>query len=678
MIGKQFGPYKLEEKIGEGGMGVVYRAIDTELDRPVAIKMVHASVMGTGSDADESVSRFMREAKASSRLQHPAITTIYQFGVEENTRYLAMEFIEGKTLKRIISGRPLPLNELCDIGAQVADGLAAAHEKGVVHRDLKAENIMVTPRGQAKILDFGLAKIAQPEQVATDITVDDYYKTQIGTVLGTVSNMSPEQALGHDVDEKADVFSLGIVLYEMATGKNPFIGPSAQATMARILNQEPELVSEVNPAVPPELESLIHLCLRKDPKQRPSSKLVYAELKRIAATLSLGSFVPAGSSPNASSAEGFPISQSGMGSEYSMLSSQVGSQVGAPSRSQISAVKKPGITDHPAFLAQIGIIYRILKGVRMAIGLFLLSIPFAFLFYMMVSGGLIRPQFVEGTQVWEYIKMIVVPSLTAAENILTIRPIVNGWNLMLAGLAGVAFVLRHIIMIPFEQAEHWAKTKMLKSRQARGGSAIREAGGEAAVQNRLALLREYSDAQNKLFAGKQHLAFFSVDVVGSTQMKKGEDKLVVEHAFVEYRKFLERILKTHNVWKFASTPDGTMAAFQKTDDAVCAAQAVLRELDWFNDGVHRLKTRFSVRCGVNVGEVIFPPDRNMEEITDEVVDVAGHLQKYAAQDTLWVAKEVLKEVADPAGFTMVEDQQVDGRTVFEWRKGSAGVAASAD
>jgi class 3 adenylate cyclase len=215
---------------------------------------------------------------------------------------------------------------------------------------------------------------------------------------------------------------------------------------------------------------------------------------------------------------------------------------------------------------------------------------------------------------------------------------------------------------------------MLKSKQVRGGGFGGGPVPEAAVQNRLALLREYSDAQNKLFAGKQHLAFFSIDVVNSTQMKKGEDKLVVEHAFVEYRKFLERILKTHNVWKFASTPDGTMAAFQKTDDAVCAAQAVLNELDWFNDGVHRLKTRFSVRCGVNVGEVIFPPERNMEEISDEVVDVAGHLQKFAAPDSLWVAREVLKEVAESSGFRMIDDKQVDGRTAFEWRKGGASAA----
>src|SRR6185436_12999075 len=188
----------------------------------------------------------------------------------------------------------------------------------------------------------------------------------------------------------------------------------------------------------------------------------------------------------------------------------------------------------PAFIARIGAIHSVLKLLRITVGLFLLSVPFAFLFYMLVSGGLIRPQFVEGTTLWEYVKAVVVPSLTAAENILTIRPIVNGWNLMLAGLAGAAFVVRHLFMIPFEQAEHWAKTKMLKSRQVRGSVGMGGAGNEQAVQNRLALLREYSDAQSKLYAGKQHLAFFSVDIVGSTQMKKGEDKLVVEHAFVEY------------------------------------------------------------------------------------------------------------------------------------------------
>jgi serine/threonine protein kinase/class 3 adenylate cyclase len=672
MIGKQFGPYKIEAKIGEGGMGVVYRAMDTELDRPVAIKMVHATAGATGSEADESVSRFMREAKASSRLQHPAITTIYQFGVEENTRYLAMEFIDGKTLKRIVSNHPMALNEACEIAIQVADGLAAAHEKGVIHRDLKAENIMVTPRGQAKILDFGLAKIAQPEQVATDITVDDYYKTQIGTVLGTVSNMSPEQALGHDVDEKADVFSLGIVVYEMVTGKNPFLGPSAQATMARILNQEPELASEVNPSVPPELESLIHLCLRKDPKQRPSSKQVTSELKRILASLSARELAPEplGSQTISQVQSGPRISSPSASGSFRPQSQTIASQ------SPVDQKRK--LADHPAILKNIGTIHRVLKMVRIAIGLFTLSIPFSFLLYMLVSGGLIRPQFVEGTTIWEYIKMIVVPSLTAAENILTVRPIVNGWNLMLAGLAGVGFVVRHIVMLPFEQAEHWAKTRMLKARSVQSGSSTRGAAPEQAVQNRLALLREYSESQNRLYAGKQHLAFLSVDIVGSTKMKQGEDKLVVEHAFVEYRKFLERILKTHNVWKFASTPDGTMAAFQKADDAVCAAQAVLKELDWFNDGVHRLRSRFSVRCGVNVGEVIFPPDKNLEEITDEVIDVAGHMQKYATADSLWVAKDALKEVADPAGFHMIEDRQVDNRTAFEWRKPGNSAAASAD
>ncbi len=674
MIGKHFGPYKLEAKIGEGGMGVVYRAVDTELDRPVAIKMVHASTVGPGTDSesDESVARFLREAKAASRLQHPAIMTIYKFGVEEHTRYLAMEFIEGKTLKRIINGRPMPLNEICEIAMQVADGLAAAHERGVIHRDLKAENIMVTPRGQAKILDFGLAKIAEPEhQHADSDTVDDFYKTQIGTVLGTVSNMSPEQALGHNVDEKADIFSLGVIFYEMTTGKNPYIGPSAQATMARILNQEPELVSEVNPTVPPELESLIHLCLRKDPKQRPSAKQVTSEFKRIYATLSAHDLVSdqvrsqTVSQPSMSGTT--PVSVSTMPLSAGRLVSPEYQPISAP------AIKRPNV-----FVTKnIKPIYHALKALKIGLAILTLTVPLSFLAYMLVSGGLVRPQFVEGTRLWSYVQAIVLPTLAAAENMLTVRPVINGWNLMLAGLAGISFVLRHLVMLPFEQAEHWAKTRMLKAKTGTidGGSSNAIRPGDAA-QNRLSLLREYSETQNKLSQGKQHLAFLSIDVVSSTKMKQGEDKLVVEHAFAEYRKFVERILRKHNVWKVALTPDGTMAGFLRVEDAVRSAQTVLNELPWFNEGVHRLRTPFVVRCGVNAGEVIFPADKNIEDVSDEVIDVAGHMQKYAEADALWTSREVLSEVSNKDGFRMLE-RQVDGRVTFEWKSIAARAAANA-
>ncbi|HET7842312.1 MAG TPA: serine/threonine-protein kinase, partial [Terriglobia bacterium] len=251
---EKFGNYRIDEKLGEGGMGVVYLATDEELERRVALKTL---ISGAGQD-EERLARFLREAKAVSRLQHPSIVTMYHFGVEGDTRYLVMEYIEGKTLRKIISGKPLPISQLIEYAIQVADGLALAHEKGVIHRDLKAENVMITPRGQVKILDFGLAKLKEVKPQAAD--EETAFRTEFGMVVGTVSTMSPEQAMGREVDARSDIFSLGVILYQMATGKLPFEGPTPQATLALILNQEPVAVSDLNPEVPPELARLIQQC----------------------------------------------------------------------------------------------------------------------------------------------------------------------------------------------------------------------------------------------------------------------------------------------------------------------------------------------------------------------------------------------------------------------------------
>src|SRR5258708_1282929 len=248
---EMFGTYRLEEKLGEGGMCVGYRAHDTELDRTVAIKTLLAGAIGD----QEVLERFVREAKAASRLQHPAIVIIYHVGIQGDTRYIVMEYVEGKTLKKAISGKPMAVNQICALGIQLADALTLAHEKNVVHRDLKAENVMLTPRMQAKILDFGLAKLREPETGA-DATV----LTQVGIIMGTVSHMSPEQALGMEVDGRSDIFSLGVVFYEMATGRMPFEGPTAQATMARVLNMDPVPIGQLNSDLPPELQSLIQDC----------------------------------------------------------------------------------------------------------------------------------------------------------------------------------------------------------------------------------------------------------------------------------------------------------------------------------------------------------------------------------------------------------------------------------
>jgi class 3 adenylate cyclase len=228
--------------------------------------------------------------------------------------------------------------------------------------------------------------------------------------------------------------------------------------------------------------------------------------------------------------------------------------------------------------------------------------------------------------------------------------------------------------LPVDKLEHWAKTRAVQSK-AVGAKAAVGSVQERVSNQRLAMLREYSEAQKILHQGKRHLAFLSIDVIGSTKMKIGEDKLVVEHAFTEYKKFVDRILKSNKVWKVAWTPDGIMCAFLSCEDATCAAQTVLAELPWFNDGAHKLRTPFDVRCGINTGEVIFPEEKGMEEISDEVIDVAGHMQKYATHQTLWLAKEVLAELTTADGFVQVPDKLVDGRTPFEWRPKPEAMAA---
>jgi class 3 adenylate cyclase/predicted Ser/Thr protein kinase len=665
MIGSTFGHYRVDAKLGEGGMGMVYKATDTELDRTVAIK----TLLSTEAENDpDSVGRFMREAKAASRLQHPTIVTIYHFGVEGTTRYIAMEFVEGRTLKKMINGKPMAIAQLCEIAVQVADGLAAAHEKGVVHRDIKAENIMVTTRGQVKILDFGLAKLKEAPQRVDGKT---QYQTQVGVVMGTVSHMAPEQALGTDVDARADIFSFGVVLYEMATGKMPFEAPTPQATLARILNTEPTGVSLLNPSVPPELERIIHECLQKDKTFRPNTQELVMTLKNIRASLSGSAsgvrtqvvhqsgvgivsapVIPSGSQARIVSGV-MPKSATAIASSPAVAAAQAAAQAAkavAPASQQAVLVAKAT--------------YYGIRSLRIGFALASLSVPLAFIAYFVIGGGLIKPELIEGTWFLKFIQAVVLPALRATESVLTFRPVVAGWNFMLLGLAVATFVIRQILLLPFERVEGWAKTKVVKHKAVLPAS-VEVATGQRSP-HRLAMLREYAETKKALFQEKRQLAFLSIDVVGSTRMKVGEDKLVVEHAFAEYKKFVERILKTCNCWKVAWTPDGIMCAFFTTEEAIKAGQDVLRGLAWFNDGVHGLKTKFNVRCGVNHGEVVFPEIKQMEEISDEVIDVAGHMQKYAPHGALLVSTQVHSTLGDQDGWRAL-DQQVDGFDVMEWR-----------
>ncbi len=674
MIGTKFGNYRVDQKLGEGGMGVVYLATDTELDRRVALKTL-LSGSASGAQNEELISRFLREAKAASRLQHPSIVTMYHFGVEGDTRYMVMEYIDGMTLKKVISGRPLNMGQLLEIAIQVADGLAVAHEKGVIHRDLKSENVMVTPRGQVKILDFGLAKLRE-NAAAPANDEETAFRTEFGMVVGTVSTMSPEQAMGREVDARTDIFSFGVVLYQMATGKLPFEGPTPQATLALILNQEPTPVTQLNPDVPPELERLIQQCLQKSHVFRPTAAELVTRLKNIQASLSVNRMVSAEiraismpSTPaTVPSATRVPAAASGSAakSDPRMTASTPGSSSVIPKVEEDPAIASKRAT------------YLAIKIARIAVSLATLTIPLSYLAYFVVGGGLVRAELIEGTALMRFMQAVVTPVLAFADRVFTFSSgmVVNGWNFMMLLLGIGAFVVRHLLLLPIEAGEHWAKSRLMKARASAPQTSAIAVTSERGSAPRLALLREYAETKKVLFQEKKTLAFLAIDVIGSTKMKIGEDQLVVEHAFAEYKKFVDRILGLNNCWKTAWTPDGVMCAFADPRQAVKAGQELITGLPWFNDGVHGLKQRFAVRCGVHCGDVVFPDNKEMQEISDFVIDVAGHLQKYGSEDTVWASREVLERLDDNTGFQPVE-RQVDNHSVFEWRPARTTAKAAA-
>jgi serine/threonine protein kinase/tetratricopeptide (TPR) repeat protein len=276
VIGTTLGHYRIVARLGGGGMGDVYRAEDSRLGRDVALKLLPA----TAQDDPERRARFLTEARAASALRSPHIATIFDIGEADGLVYLIMEYVEGEPLSARVARGPLPITESLDVASQVADALTEAHERGIVHRDIKSANVMITPRGVAKVLDFGLAKFVRPGSAPNLATAPTFEQTMAGMVLGTVYYMSPEQALGRTVDGRSDLFSLGVVLYEMITGRLPFGGQSFAEIVDAILNQPPPAPARFNYALTPDVETMLRKSLEKDVQFRyQSARDFYIDLR---------------------------------------------------------------------------------------------------------------------------------------------------------------------------------------------------------------------------------------------------------------------------------------------------------------------------------------------------------------------------------------------------------------
>jgi len=459
VIGSTLGNYRVDEKIGAGGMGAVYRATDLKLGRTVAIKTLTAV---SADSQREALARFLREAKVQSRIQHPCIVAIHQIGTADELRYIVMEFVEGKTLKQVIGGKPLAPNQICEYGIHIAEGLAVAHEAGIIHRDMKSQNVMITPRGQVKVLDFGLAKLKEAPGAAPAAPVDlgktqmygeepagpadpEEFKTKVGVIMGTATNMSPEQCLGTEVDARSDMFSFGVVLYEMATGKMPFEAPIAAALLMQILQKEPAPVREVVRETPPELANLIQQCLSKEREKRPTAAGVAAALKKVQASLSAGNIAAPELRPEAQTAYSPTQKMERLASTPTQPAAppreQPRPQAAAPPRTQ-----RMPVLEEPPQTRRLDSALRVL---RIVVSVGTVVVALAYFADFLIRADIIRERSLQGTFLLSFIRVLVTPGLAAAESIVHLQ--VGRWNLLLPALGVLAIVARHFLLLILEK-----------------------------------------------------------------------------------------------------------------------------------------------------------------------------------------------------------------------------------
>jgi serine/threonine protein kinase len=473
-VGRTIGDYSLEAPLGAGGMGEVYRATDQQLGRTVAVKIV------TTNDR-EVLARFLREGKAVSQLQHPCVVMIHLIDMDAQPPFIVMEYVEGRPLKELIAGRPMPIPKLLELAVQVADGLAAAHEKDIVHRDIKSQNIMVTSRGQVKILDFGLAKLKEPLRSAAgvkakpaaaadgkttmfdpeDFVVEDQaslhdFKTRIGAIMGTATHMSPEQALGADVDARSDIFSFGVVLYEMATGQLPFEAPTPAESLQRVFKAEPSPVAVLNPQAPPDLARIIHQCLSKNKVFRPGATDLAEQLRQVQTELASGA-APADARTVAPTPR--PAAPPPAVATPPPPAHPQPPRAQPPPRRRVVAPPPEPVGPSALEQAYKSGKYSTLRWTRIGLAVVTITVPLAFFLYFLISGGLISTKWVEGTPVMAYMRLIVLPIAAAAKKIVSLNLTVRGYDLMLLFLGVIAMVVRAFVLMPIERAEMAAKPR---------------------------------------------------------------------------------------------------------------------------------------------------------------------------------------------------------------------------